>query len=86
MNTGVMKTEEVHDILQDMECLKGKQESVDSQLVTMRRENEALWREVAILRQKHHKQQQIVDKLIQFLVTFVQNCGVPGFKRKVTHS
>lgn len=29
----------------------------------MKQENEALWREVAILRQKHIKQQQIVNKV-----------------------
>ena len=33
------------------------------------RENEALWREVASLRQKHHKQQQIVNK-VKFVVEF----------------
>lgn len=27
------------------------------------RENKLLWREVAMLRQKHHKQQQIVNKV-----------------------
>ena len=70
------------DILQDMESIKGKQDSVDSLLSNMQRENEALWREVAILRQKHHKQQQIVEKLIQFLVTLVQNRGLLGIKRK----
>lgn len=52
--------------------MKGKQESVDSRLTSMKRENEALWREVAALRQKHMKQQQIVNKLIQFLISIVQ--------------
>lgn len=70
------------EILQDMESIKGKQDSVDNLLSNMQRENEALWREVAILRQKHHKQQQIVEKLIQFLVTLVQNRGLMGIKRK----
>ena len=36
------------------------------------RENELLWREVASLRQKHSKQQQIVNKLIQFLIHLVR--------------
>jgi len=65
-----------------METIRGKQDSVDSLLTNMQRENEALWREVAILRQKHHKQQQIVEKLIQFLVSLVQNRGILGIKRK----
>ncbi|KAG7243822.1 hypothetical protein INR49_007126, partial [Caranx melampygus] len=38
-------------------------------------ENEALWREVASLRQKHAQQQKVVNKLIQFLVSLVQTTG-----------
>ncbi|KAL1462560.1 hypothetical protein WDU94_014388 [Cyamophila willieti] len=52
--------------------MKGRQESFDSKLSSMKQENEALWRELSILRQKHHKQQQIVNKLINFLVSLVQ--------------
>lgn len=43
--------------------MKGRQESMDNKLVTMKRENEALWRELASLRQKHAKQTQIVSKV-----------------------
>lgn len=64
----------------DMKGIKGKQDSIDSFLVNLRRENEALWREVALLRQKHQKQQQIVEKLIQFFLTLVHNRGL-GLKR-----
>lgn len=52
--------------------MRGRQESLDNKLGAMKHENEALWREIAMLRQKHLKQQQIVNKLIQFLVTLVQ--------------
>jgi len=62
--------------------MKGKQETVDSRLNTMKRENEALWREVAALRQKHMKQQQIVNKLIQFLISIVQPSGRAGLGLK----
>lgn len=62
--------------------MKGKQENVDSRLTTMKRENEALWREVASLRQKHMKQQQIVNKLIQFLISIVQPNGRAGLGLK----
>jgi len=44
------------------------------------RENEALWKEIAILRQKHHHQQQIVNKLIHFLVHLVNPSNL-GLKR-----
>lgn len=52
--------------------MKGRQDSLDTRFLSIKQENEALWREVALLRQKHLKQQQIVNKLIQFLVTIVQ--------------
>lgn len=75
-----IKKEEVKSILMDMKGIKGKQESIDSFLGNLQRENEALWREVALLRQKHQKQQQIVEKLIQFFLTLVHNRGI-GLKR-----
>lgn len=67
-----IKQEVVSKVLSDVKAVKGRQDSLDSRFVSMKQENEALWREVAILRQKHLKQQQIVNKLIQFLVTIVQ--------------
>jgi hypothetical protein len=81
-DSGALKHEDFSEILTDVESIRGRQDSVDSLLTNMQRENEALWREVAILRQKHHKQQQIVEKLIQFLVSLVQNRGLLGIKRK----
>ena len=72
-------------ILTEVRGIKGKQENVDSRLTSMKRENEALWREVATLRQKHMKQQQIVNKLIQFLISIVQPSGRTaglGIKRR----
>lgn len=68
----LLKTEVVTKVLNEVKTVKGRQDSLDSRFVSMKQENEALWREVAILRQKHMKQQQIVNKLIQFLVTIVQ--------------
>ncbi|XP_021937953.1 heat shock factor protein isoform X2 [Zootermopsis nevadensis] len=77
------KPELMNKVLADVKIMKGRQDTLDSQLNAMKRENEVLWREVAILRQKHRKQQQIVNKLIQFLVTMVQSSrnGGIGVKR-----
>lgn len=86
-----IKHEIVSKVLQDVKLMKGRQDSLDNRFLSMKQENEALWREVAILRQKHLKQQQIVNKLIQFLVTIVQpqrNSGISsmggmgGMKRR----
>ncbi|XP_042321506.1 heat shock factor protein 1 isoform X2 [Sceloporus undulatus] len=70
-------------LLTDVQMMKGKQESMDSKLITMKHENEALWREVASLRQKHAQQQKVVNKLIQFLISLVQSNRILGVKRKI---
>jgi heat shock transcription factor 1 len=57
------KPELVNKVLADVTSMKGRQDSLDTQLSAMKRENEVLWREVAILREKHRKQQQIVNKV-----------------------
>lgn len=66
------KVEHFNRVLHEVKNMRGRQDSLDTRFSAMKQENEALWREVAILRQKHMKQQQIVNKLIQFLVTLVQ--------------
>uniref|UniRef100_A0A8C6XY52 Heat shock transcription factor 1 n=1 Tax=Naja naja TaxID=35670 RepID=A0A8C6XY52_NAJNA len=70
-------------LLTDVQLMKGKQESMDSKLIAMKHENEALWREVVTLRQKHTQQQKVVNKLIQFLISLVQSNRILGVKRKI---
>ncbi|XP_063155856.1 heat shock factor protein 1 isoform X2 [Candoia aspera] len=70
-------------LLTDVQMMKGRQESMDSKLIAMKHENEALWREVASLRQKHAQQQKVVNKLIQFLISLVQSNRILGVKRKI---
>uniref|UniRef100_A0A3Q1CPB9 HSF-type DNA-binding domain-containing protein n=1 Tax=Amphiprion ocellaris TaxID=80972 RepID=A0A3Q1CPB9_AMPOC len=78
-----ISTDEVSKILTDVQLMKGKQETIDSRIIAMKHENEALWREVASLRQKHAQQQKVVNKLIQFLVSLVQSNRIMGVKRKI---
>ncbi|XP_036001272.1 heat shock factor protein 1 isoform X1 [Fundulus heteroclitus] len=78
-----MSTHEVNKILSDVQLMKGKQETIDSRIIAMKHENEALWREVASLRQKHAQQQKVVNKLIHFLVSLVQTNRIIGVKRKI---
>ena len=70
--TPSIKTEKVTEVLSEVNQLKDKQEDMDSKLDTMKKENEALWREVINLRQKHSNQQKIVNKLIHFLMGCLQ--------------
>ncbi|XP_061110085.1 heat shock factor protein 1 isoform X2 [Conger conger] len=73
----------VSKLLSDVQLMRGKQEAMDSKISAMKHENEALWREVATLRQKHAQQQKVVNKLIQFLITLVQSNRALGMKRKI---
>ncbi|BFZ19161.1 hypothetical protein BsWGS_22197 [Bradybaena similaris] len=79
------KPDEVSRVLSEMKQVRSKQESMDENLEYIKRENKLLWREVALLRQKHHKQQQIVNKLIQFLVSLVSSnrtgLSIPAMRR-----
>ena len=66
-----INTEKVNNVMNEVTQIKAQQEDMDGKLDTMKKENEALWREVVSLRQKHLSQQKIVNKLIQFLVSLV---------------
>ncbi|XP_062986026.1 heat shock factor protein 1 isoform X2 [Elgaria multicarinata webbii] len=78
-----VRQDNVTKLLTDVQVMKGKQESMDTKLIAMKHENEALWREVASLRQKHAQQQKVVNKLIQFLISLVQSNRILGVKRKI---
>ncbi|KAK9496497.1 hypothetical protein O3M35_013218 [Rhynocoris fuscipes] len=73
----------VSKLLQDVQQLQAKQDLFESKLAVMKNENDALWREHSILRQRHQKQQKIVNKLIQFLVTLVQQTRGLNIKRRM---
>jgi len=62
---------ELSHVLDDVRNLQTKQTSLGDKLFHMQDENQALWREVSILKQKHAKQQQIVSKLMEFLLHFL---------------
>ncbi|XP_053468593.1 heat shock factor protein 1 isoform X1 [Ictalurus furcatus] len=78
-----LSPEDVSKVISDVQHMKGKQELMDTKISTLKHENEALWREVAMLRQKHAQQQKVVNKLIQFLVTLARSNRVLGVKRKM---
>jgi len=80
-----VKIEDVSSVLSQVNSVKSRQDTMTVKLESLKLENEVLWREVATLRQMHMKQQQIVNKLIQFLVSVVGNKRSSlsgGLKRK----
>ncbi|KAK4875133.1 hypothetical protein RN001_011555 [Aquatica leii] len=78
--------DDIKKVLLEAKGLHSRYTQVDSVINSLKQENAVLWREIAILRQKQQKQLQIVNKLIQFLMTVVQPStrrgGGIGVKRR----
>ncbi|XP_066462548.1 heat shock factor protein 2 isoform X2 [Eleutherodactylus coqui] len=77
-----VRQEDISKILNNAAKVQAKQDTIDTRLFTLKRENEALWREVSDLRAKHSQQQQVIRKIVQFIVTLVQNNRLVSLKRK----
>jgi heat shock transcription factor 1 len=73
VDSKIPRSVELSHLLDDVRNLQTKQTSLTDKLFHMQDENQALWREVSILKQKHSKQQQIVSKLMEFLLHFLTN-------------
>ncbi|XP_068697293.1 heat shock factor protein-like isoform X1 [Montipora capricornis] len=66
-----LKNEDVSKVLNDVQDMKGKQDEMTMKLDQIKRENVTLWNELVELRQKHQRQQQIVNKLFQYLMRLI---------------
>ncbi|KAM4693815.1 heat shock factor protein 2-like [Discoglossus pictus] len=77
-----VRQEDIAKILSNAAKVQLKQDTIDSRLFNLKRENEALWREISDLRSKHSQQQQVIRKIVQFIVTLVQNNRLVSLKRK----
>ncbi|KAA8583219.1 hypothetical protein FQN60_015765 [Etheostoma spectabile] len=77
-----IRQEDLSKVLESVRSVNSKQENIDIRLATLKRENEALWREIADLRKIHVHQQQLIKKLIHFIFTLVQNNRILNLKRK----
>ncbi|XP_071597144.1 heat shock factor protein 2 isoform X1 [Heliangelus exortis] len=77
-----IRQEDISKIISSAQKVQIKQETIESRLSALKRENESLWREVTELRTKHLQQQQVIRKIVQFIVTLVQNNQLVSLKRK----
>ncbi|NXM68809.1 HSF2 protein, partial [Serilophus lunatus] len=77
-----IRQEDLSKIICSAQKVQVKQTTIESQLSLLKRENESLWREVSELRAKHLQQQQVIRKIVQFIVTLVQNNQLVSLKRK----
>lgn len=64
------KVDEVHELLAS---IMQRQDSQENFRVSVQNEYSTLWKEIAYLRQQNNKQQTIVQRLIQFLMSLVQS-------------
>ncbi|XP_053931785.1 heat shock factor protein 3-like isoform X3 [Cuculus canorus] len=75
-------TEDLHKVLTEVQEMREQQNNMDVRLANMKRENKALWKEVAVLRQKHSQQQKLLSKILQFILSLMQGNYIVGVKRK----
>uniref|UniRef100_H3APY5 HSF-type DNA-binding domain-containing protein n=1 Tax=Latimeria chalumnae TaxID=7897 RepID=H3APY5_LATCH len=69
------RQQEMTRILSDVCQVMGRQDLANDKFLTMKRQNEMLWKEVSALRQKHLQQHKIIRKVIHFIATMFQtNC------------
>ncbi|RMC20362.1 hypothetical protein DUI87_01211 [Hirundo rustica rustica] len=62
--------------------MREQQNNMDVRLANMKRENKALWKEVAVLRQKHSQQQKLLSKILQFILSLMRGNYIVGVKEK----
>ncbi|XP_074818477.1 heat shock factor protein 3-like isoform X1 [Natator depressus] len=75
-------SEDLQKVLSEVQEMREQQNNMDVRLASMRRENKALWKEVAVLRQKHSQQQKLLSKILQFILSLMRGNYIVGVKRK----
>ncbi|CAJ0582424.1 unnamed protein product, partial [Mesorhabditis spiculigera] len=77
----------INIVMDELRNLRDKQKGMSNRMEDLIKENESLWEELSIQRAQHQKQQQVVNKLVQFLVALVQpttkNSSRLGSKRNL---
>ena len=64
---------QLSDLLHD---LKQQQQQTHKDFERLKERNQELWRQVGNLRKKHDKQQDTVNRLISFMIHFIQQTPV----------
>jgi hypothetical protein len=79
------KSTELSKVLTDIHVMKGKQEDIGDMLEDMKQDNAHLKRELELLRQRHTRQQRVLNKIIQFLIHMVYKGRLPASGRRGRH-
>uniref|UniRef100_A0AC34Q3Z4 HSF-type DNA-binding domain-containing protein n=1 Tax=Panagrolaimus sp. JU765 TaxID=591449 RepID=A0AC34Q3Z4_9BILA len=68
----VPANKDLSGVLDEIRLLRDRQSGMEERMNELVNENISLWQQMDSMRATHVKQQQIVNKLVQFLVTLVQ--------------
>ncbi|XP_030754290.1 heat shock factor protein 1-like isoform X2 [Sitophilus oryzae] len=63
---------EIREVMNIVKDIKNKNDSITTEMTKLRQENAALWSEMNSLRVKYSKQTKIINKLIHFLISYMQ--------------
>lgn len=63
MKTDIDSIETISTLIKEVNSIKDKNKALDSKFMAMKHENECLWRELAVIRQKNIKQQRILNQV-----------------------
>ena len=68
-----ISTVDLHHILEEIQSIKKHQMEISSQLQSIQRDNQVLWRETVAARERHHRHQETIDKILRFLASVFSN-------------
>ncbi|CAO3636730.1 unnamed protein product [Mucor hiemalis] len=68
-----ISTVDLHHILEEIQSIKKHQMNISTQLQTIQRDNQVLWQETVAARERHHRHQETIDKILRFLASVFSN-------------
>lgn len=60
---------DMHNILDEIAAIKKHQMSISADLKGIQRDNQVLWQETLAARERHHRHQETIDKILRFLAS-----------------
>ncbi|CAO3585184.1 unnamed protein product [Absidia cylindrospora] len=65
-------------LVKDISTIRHHQHAISSDLQHLHNDNEILWRETLLAREKHQRHQQVIERILLFLTTVFSNDGTPA--------
>jgi hypothetical protein len=65
-------------LVKDISTIRQHQHAISADLQHLHNDNEILWRETLLAREKHQKHQQVIERILLFLTSVFSNDGFSG--------